>query len=533
MSSDLPDDETLSAEDVAQVRSLDAVRASLIADARSYAAQIAELSALAARAERGGSQVRRTLPLELAGSWQISQLTAENWLLQAQRYVEALPLTLAMLSEGRLLRHQATTVLHRTMLCTPEVAAAVEAEVLPAGAELCPSDLGRKLDRVRLRIEAEQADAEEAARQEAERIASRRTFLRPTQDQMALAGAILTPEQGVVWAAGMDALERRERLADRAAGIDRTAEQRRADLFAALPALVLAGTAADDRWRRGAGAARGREQGPRTSAPSQPGQAAPLVETDPTSAAPPWTFSPEQLALARLVLNVHVPMATSLDLSHAPGTLDRYGPVTAEHVRLLRPTDFRRIIVDAHTGRPIAVDDTTPAAGTVEAQRQQLLGMLTPTVVADAEETQHDPSTRLARLIDLRDPRCTGPGCSSSRCDRDHGDAWPHGPTCASNLNRLSARCHSAKHHGWVLVRHPDGSTTWTSPLHRQYDRPTPWDPPPYLDPDTELPPLRARPDPSRSDDDGEERPLLGHLRVPEPEPPRKPTRTWDDEPPF
>lgn len=53
----------------------------------------------------------------------------------------------------------------------------------------------------------------------------------------------------------MDALERRERLADGAAGISRTAEQRRADLFASLPAVVLAGLAADDRWRTQAGLA--------------------------------------------------------------------------------------------------------------------------------------------------------------------------------------------------------------------------------------------------------------------------------------
>jgi hypothetical protein len=62
---------------------------------------------------------------------------------------------------------------------------------------------------------------------------------------MGLAGAVLTAEQLVGWSAGMDSLERRERVADRRAGIDRTAPQRRADLFAALPAMVLAGTAQD------------------------------------------------------------------------------------------------------------------------------------------------------------------------------------------------------------------------------------------------------------------------------------------------
>jgi hypothetical protein len=109
--------------------------------------------------------------------------------------------------------------------------------------------------------------------------------------------------------------------------------------------------------------------------------------------------------------------------------------------------------------------------------------MLRPAVVVDAVEPQHDPSARLARLVDLRDVHCAGPGCSSTRTDRDHLDPWPAGPTTAANLGRLSARCHAAKHSGWQLVRHPDGSTTWTSRYGRTYRRPSPHAPPPRVDP--------------------------------------------------
>ncbi len=120
--------------------------------------------------------------------------------------------------------------------------------------------------------------------------------------------------------------------------------------------------------------------------------------------------------------------------------------------------------------------------------------MLRPDVIADADEPQHDPSARLARLIDLRDLHCGGPGCSSSRCDRDHLDPWPAGATSARNLGLLSPRCHSAKHHGWTLTRHPDGSLTWTSPLRRRYERPGPWGPPLEADLRSEPPPVRPRP---------------------------------------
>jgi hypothetical protein len=530
MSGDLLDDDVLSAEDAAQVGSLETVRAALVADARSWAVQLEQLSALAARAERAGAQTRRTLALELAGSWQVSQLTAENWVAQAERFHEALPLTLSMLRAGTLLRHQAVVLLHRTQGCTPEVAAAVEAQVLPDGAGLCPSDLGRRVDRVRLRIEAEQTDPAERERQEAEKVAERRTWVRATPEGMAVAGALLTPEQGVVWAAGMDALERRERLADRAAGIDRTAEQRRADLFAALPALVLAGTAQDDRWRREAGL----PAGGRISTPAHANGTAPLFdEATEQPVPPPWAFTPEQVA-AHVTLNVHVPVSTVLELSQEPGSLDKHGPLSAEHIRLLRPKSFRRVMVDALSGQPIAVDDKpSPAADTPAGRREQVQQMLRPDVIVGADEPQHDPSARLARLIDLRDVRCAGPGCSSSRCDRDHLQPHPVGATSARNLGLLSRRCHSAKHHGWTLHRHPDSSVTWTSPLHRTYDRPGPWQPPPKVDLHAEPPPLRQPPLVGPPEDDDNESLLDRLTREPEAPPPPVTGRGWSDEPPF
>ena len=284
--------------------------------------------------------------------------------------------------------------------------------------------------------------------------------------------------------AGLDQLERRERIADREAGIERTRDQRRADLFAALPAMVLAGIAQD--------------------VSTQPGS--PWV-TEEGAPARPWTLGPEQVA-AQVVLNVHVPVATVLDLSREPGTLAGYGPVAAAHVRLLRPTSLRRILVDARSGRPIAVDDrTVPVESDPKAFRKQVRGLLAPAVVTDVEEPQHDPSAHLARLVDVRDVHCCGPGCSSSRTDRDHLIPYPTGPTSAGNLGRLSPRCHRAKHGGWTLVRHPDGSTSWTGPLGRTYRRPSPHSPPPDVDLWQRPPAVRPRPvgrlDQPEADDDG------------------------------
>jgi hypothetical protein len=110
MSAGLLSGDVLSPRDAAQVAALDAVRERLVADARSWAAQLDELTGIALRAEQDGAQVRRTLALELAGSWRIGQLTAERWLAEAERLAGALPLTLSMLRSGSLLRHQASTL---------------------------------------------------------------------------------------------------------------------------------------------------------------------------------------------------------------------------------------------------------------------------------------------------------------------------------------------------------------------------------------------------------------------------------------
>ncbi|TAL24429.1 MAG: hypothetical protein EPN99_02895, partial [Frankiales bacterium] len=68
----------LSAGEQAQVDSLRAVRDDLVADARSWAHQLTEIAALAWRAQQAGGSALRELPMELAGSWHISQLTAER-----------------------------------------------------------------------------------------------------------------------------------------------------------------------------------------------------------------------------------------------------------------------------------------------------------------------------------------------------------------------------------------------------------------------------------------------------------------------
>ena len=126
--------------------------------------------------------------------------------------------------------------------------------------------------------------------------------------------------------------------------------------------------------------------------------------------------------------------------------------------------------------------------------REILLAMVTPVWAVDGAEPQHDPSAALSRLVDLRDQRCCGPGCSISvgRTQRDHNLRWPEGPTAAWNLSVKSARCHRAKHAGWQVTIDDGGAAHWVSPLGRSYDRVSAWDAPPDLSGRSVLPAPRT-----------------------------------------
>jgi hypothetical protein len=77
------------------------------------------------------------------------------------------------------------------------------------------------------------------------------------------------------------------------------------------------------------------------------------------------------------------------------------------------------------------------------------------------------------------------------------------------------------------MVRHPDGSVTWTSPLGRTYRRPSPHVPPPVVLP-PENGPRAPRREWVRADDPD---PLPAPPPPPPPATPAQPS--WPDEPPF
>ena len=535
--------------DEREAAGLDALAGLAGQEAALYAAMAGQLhdSAVLSRRLCGAGGPERFLEVEVAGTLRIGQGAAGHRLREASRLVETLTCTFAGLAAGAVFLGQARIVLELTESCTEAVAAEVDRRLHTATPDLaCWS--GRRLrDRVRRLVLTVEADLDPlaTARRELTARARRKVSVRPEPDGMGSLWALLPAEQLRAFTVGLDELHRRQQTADRALGIDRTADQRRADLIAMLPALALHA----------------------------------LDGTAPTVSPAGACTHPAVL------LHVHIPMATALGRSSEPATLDGYGPISASHARLLLPdATLRAVLVDSATGQPLHLDpalhrpaphrpaphrpagherhpdETQPTARPAPADIPAAQGPATeaapvpvarlaalmpdgPVLVRDDPEPRHHPSTGLARLVRLRDPLCTGPGCSQSahRCDLDHATPWPAGPTAAGNLTPKSRRCHRAKTLSWQVIDDPDGSHTWTGPSGRSYPVPAYWPPPPPPRPhrqDPQLPPphpelLRALDGPALPD-------LAPDLNQPtQPtEPARPPERLQlipdrDAEPPF
>jgi hypothetical protein len=568
------------------------------ADARLFAARMrnrAELDRLWNSPEQTGPEQFGVL--ELAGTARIGQIRADSQLSTGRRLVDVFPATLALLEQGLMYRETAVLLLELTRNCTEPVQAEVEQRVLAQIATANTADVRRIVTATIPEVEADLDPALTQQRLDAAR-RERRVWISPQDDATCQIGALLETLRGRRWALDFEELVRAQKIADQRAGIVRTQDQRRADVFAELPGRLRALIHSIQTGNLTELLALAHEQPHLTdeleelqaladtlpmdpdnpadhpteavdTAPSSDAQAAlfdqpapdptadrPLTEPEAPALAETLdrlsTLSVEELTIELLqlpvrdpqVLNVHIPMSTVLDLDHRSGYLEGHGPIPAEQARLMLPvTGLRRLFVDAHSGVPLALDpELQPALiaeGDVTAEQVQarLLAMLGPTTIVHRAEPRHDPSAALQALINIRDLRCIGIGCScpAPRAHKDHELRYPEGPTAPWNLSAKSTRCHRAKHAGWTVTRHDDGTTHWTSPLGHTYTRPGVWQTPTPLPATVTLPPARL----AHADGHDPHPHDLPFLPEPEPDPdtpqPRakSPTsRTWSDEPP-
>jgi hypothetical protein len=93
---------------------------------------------------------------------------------------------------------------------------------------------------------------------------------------------------------------------------------------------------------------------------------------------------------------------------------------------------------------------------------------------------RYRPPAALADFVRTRDRTCRFPGCRqpARRCDLDHVEPFPGGPTSAGNLATECRHHHRLKHEtGWQLLTDPDDPEVlyWISPTGRIHEsRPRP-----------------------------------------------------------
>jgi Domain of unknown function (DUF222) len=162
----------------------------------------------------------------------------------------------------------------------------------------------------------------------------------------------------------------------------------------------------------------------------------------------------------KLRIGVVVPLASLLGATDASGELaDRSGFIPGE--------ELKRLIADA-----LDPDcrDRVLFTRLLTDNRGRLL---------DATELGRYPSARLAQAIKIRAGTCCFPTCTvpADRCDLDHHEPVPRGPTSGSNMDPFCRRHHRGKTFAWHACIRDDLGVDWTMPdaqTYRCLDEPLP-----------------------------------------------------------
>jgi len=88
-------------------------------------------------------------------------------------------------------------------------------------------------------------------------------------------------------------------------------------------------------------------------------------------------------------------------------------------------------------------------------------------------------SARLAEAIKIRAGTCRFPTCTvpADRCDLDHHNPHPYGPTSGTNMDPFCRRHHRGKTFAWLAALRDDYGVNWTMPDAEHYrctDEPLP-----------------------------------------------------------
>ena len=168
-----------------------------------------------------------------------------------------------------------------------------------------------------------------------------------------------------------------------------------------------------------------------------------------------WWSGVQTVRRRRIVrIGLVVPLSSVLGLGDTPGELaDRSAPIPAPVIRDL--------IAAAGLDDGGHGDEVLFTRLLTDDQGRLL----------DTTELGRYPSARLAEAVRLRAGTCKFPTCSvpADRCDLDHHDPQPRGPTAGRNLDPGCRRHHLGKTFAWLASVRDQDAVDWTMPDATHY----------------------------------------------------------------
>jgi hypothetical protein len=184
-------------------------------------------------------------------------------------------------------------------------------------------------------------------------------------------------------------------------------------------------------------------------------------------------------------VNLTIPLTTLLGLTETPGELGRFGPITAHTAReaaaaaLGSATVRWCVTVTGGSGQAVGHGCASRPRrargdpGQDWAFTIKLAPLATTGCGHQRESGRYRPPPSLWHLIQIRNQRCTYPGCRmpAARCDDEHTIPFGKGGrTCECNLGPVCRHHHRVKQlEGWRLEQPEPGVLAWVTPSGWKY----------------------------------------------------------------
>jgi hypothetical protein len=411
-----------------------------------------------------------------------------------------LPATQAALAAGRIDMPRALVLLNSLAGQDPALARAVETQVIDQAPAQTTGQLRASVNRALL---AADPDAAEKRRKTEEQHARIEQLPEPGGCTASLTGRFLPV------AATVNAWNRLTALARalRSSGAPGSLDELRAQVFLALltgQAATVPGSGAGTEASPGPTGGANDEDGDEDGVGQQGAEDPSPARSDGAVPAPGGGIPavPDVAPSGSLTgtVNLTVPVSTLLRLTDSPGDLGGFGPITAHTAREIAAGALDAaavrwcVTVTGETGQAIAhgcatrtparaAPGTPPASGPPGFPAVPGTSGWTFTMKITAlagshcghqrQSAHYRPPPSLWHLVQIRNPRCTAPGCRmpAGRCDDDHTLAFDKGGrTCECNLGPLCRHHHRVKQsQGWRLEQPEPGIYAWVTPAGWQY----------------------------------------------------------------